>query len=114
MPDNLARVLADLLAYQNWWNATSPAKDQAINAAGVALRKGPNLLFVRHATRGTWEFPGGVIESGETPEQAAQREAIEEAGAPEGLGLTPAAETDHDGVHYTLFIADAPDDYTPA
>jgi len=111
----LHRVLSDLLGYQNWWNATSPppAKDQGINAAGVALRKGDRLMFVRHAERGSWEFPGGMIEPDETPQQAAQREAIEEAGAPEGLDLTQIAEIDSNGVHYTLFVAAVPDEYHP-
>ncbi len=32
--------------------------------------------------RGTWEFPGGTIEEGETPEVAARREFVEEVGCP--------------------------------
>ena len=113
--DDLHRVLGDLLGYEHWWQATSPARDQAINAAGLAMRKPDGrVLFVRHGQRGTWEFPGGMIEPGEAPEQAAQREAIEEAGAPEGLALTPAAEIDSNGVHYTLLIAGVPEDFVPS
>ena len=40
-----------------------------------------SLLLVRNLRRSGWEFPGGGILDGESPEQAARREAAEEAGA---------------------------------
>ena len=38
-------------------------------------------VFVRHKDRNTWEIPGGHIEVGETPDEAAKREIYEETGA---------------------------------
>ncbi len=38
-------------------------------------------VFVRHQDRTTWEFPGGHIEEGEIPDDAASRELKEESGA---------------------------------
>lgn len=53
------------------------------SAAGICYRAGDSVLLVlRAATAGdfphTWGFPGGGIEQGETPEQAAIRESQEE------------------------------------
>lgn len=46
----------------------------------AASRKG-EWLFVKHRLRNTWEIPGGHIEEGESPYDAACRELGEETGA---------------------------------
>ncbi|VDN46673.1 conserved protein of unknown function [Petrocella atlantisensis] len=33
-------------------------------------------VFVRHKDRNTWEIPGGHIEVGETPDEAAKRDQL--------------------------------------
>lgn len=38
------------------------------------------ILLVRQAESGRWSVPGGVIEPGEAPDAAAQREVLEETG----------------------------------
>ena len=54
------------------------------HAGGVVVRRdGPELRFLLVTARrqpGLWVFPKGHIEIGETPEQAAVREVVEEAG----------------------------------
>lgn len=40
-------------------------------------------IYVRHHDRSTWEIPGGHIEEGESPDDAAGRELMEETGAVE-------------------------------
>jgi 8-oxo-dGTP diphosphatase len=47
----------------------------------VAARFKGKWIFVRHHERDTFEIPGGHIESGETPFEAAGRELKEETGA---------------------------------
>jgi mutator protein MutT len=49
-------------------------------AAAVCIQNGKVLLASRPENKppSGWEFPGGKLESGETPQQAARRELAEE------------------------------------
>lgn len=54
-------------------------------AAGILFRTADGQMLLMHRGDGgdyprTWGFPGGHLEEGETPEQAARREALEETG----------------------------------
>ena len=67
-------------------------EDTSITHAGIALQAedtGRVLLLQRAYdpedapnVRGTWEFPGGGLDDGETPQKAAWREFCEETGLP--------------------------------
>lgn len=61
--------------------------------AAVIFREG-KILITRRASgekhEGWWEFPGGKIEDGETPENCLQRELLEELGITAGIGALVA------------------------
>ena len=57
----------------------------------IISRYGDKWVFVRHRDRQTWEIPGGHIEAGESPDDAASRELKEETGAFE-FDLVPVAD----------------------
>ncbi|RPH31272.1 MAG: NUDIX domain-containing protein [Bacteroidales bacterium] len=49
--------------------------------AVIAAQYRGKWVWVKHRERDTWEIPGGHIEKGETADEAASRELIEETGA---------------------------------
>jgi 8-oxo-dGTP pyrophosphatase MutT (NUDIX family) len=48
--------------------------------AGAFIVEDGKVLLLRHKKYGVWLQPGGHIESGETPDEAAKRETVEETG----------------------------------
>lgn len=55
--------------------------DELIKFAVIISRSKGKWVFCKHKDRTTLEVPGGHREQGETPDEAAKRELIEETGA---------------------------------
>ena len=70
-----------------------------LRVAAAVVRRDGRWLMTQRPPGGPlglqWEFPGGKIEPGETPEQALEREVREELGVGATAGATLAIET-HD------------------
>lgn len=85
----------------------SPKADsEKVKAAGTLVVADGNVLFLRRGNGGDhpgeWAFPGGHIESGETPEEAARRETQEETGY-EPQKLIELGKSDDGAVEFTTF-----------
>ncbi|WP_367132236.1 MULTISPECIES: NUDIX hydrolase [Streptomyces] len=61
---------------------TQPAPEQPAIAAAIVVHDGGVLMVQRRVKEGEllWQFPAGKVEAGESPEEAAAREALEETG----------------------------------
>lgn len=78
-----------------------------IKVAAAVIRDG-NRIFATQRGYGEfkdwWEFPGGKIEAGETPEQALLREIKEELDADVIIGpLVRTVEWDYPDFHLTMY-----------
>ena len=77
-----------------------------IEVAAAVIRRG-NEVFATQRGYGEfkdwWEFPGGKIEPGESPQQALEREIHEELDATIEVGeLLQTVEWDYPGFHLTM------------
>lgn len=71
--------------------------------ATVICKRDGRVLYVRKP-KSRWALPGGKLEAGETPEQAAIRELCEETGL-QDLKLVYLAEYEKDKVVHYVFMA---------
>jgi 8-oxo-dGTP diphosphatase len=70
-----------------WWWLRRSRHEGAL----VAVYGDQALLLLRSSYRKEWNFPGGTIRRGETPEEAARRELAEEVGL-EADALLPVGD----------------------
>ena len=90
--------------------AKQPAKRRAIwtpVVTGLIRKNGKILLGLRpkgESLAGAWEFPGGKIDAGESPEHALHRELQEELGIEAEVGKLRLAHTHSYGERGVLLI----------
>lgn len=109
-----------------WADKHKPAADEdddeddlPAEAGGVAFVTPDGwALFVRYgpdhgSNPGQWAFPGGTLEEGERPIEAAHREAVEETGRAPGEDMALVDRSADHGADYSTFKADVPGRFIP-
>jgi 8-oxo-dGTP diphosphatase len=74
---------------QKSMESKSPAPNKAVDCVGVICFRGEDVLLIQRGKaprKGDWSIPGGRIEKGETEEEAAIRELMEETSISATLG----------------------------
>lgn len=64
--------------------------------ASAAILDGDRLLLTRRSDNGEWCMPGGAVDAGETPAEAAVREVFEETGLTVKITALLAVHSDPD------------------
>src|SRR5579864_4267295 len=84
------------------------------HAAGViCMSKAGRILMMRRTDGEGWAFPGGGIEEGETPADAALRECFEETGYTLKKVSGPLMRRIKNGVDFTTFLGDCEEEFAP-
>ncbi len=79
----------------------------AIFGSGIMFRHGKFVFLIQRSDDGTWCQPGGKVEPGELPINAARREVLEEVGYQYDGPLTPHSVSGD----YLTFRAEVPDKF---
>ena len=78
----------------------------ALDFVVVVARSRRGVVLVYNRYRHVWELPGGLIDTGESPGDAALRELAEEAGCvPHGVEWLGVVEVDDGGTHFGAVFA---------
>ncbi len=105
-------VAQGCLALENGTIASRPHRDRRPpiphrDVAAALVWRGPHLLIARRPEEGLlgglWEFPGGKVETGETPAAAVRREVREEIGMDIEI-LSALEEVKHAYSHFRITL----------
>src|SRR3954453_21887466 len=96
MRRGLLRIYRRLPTLGRRWVVRTIAPSFTVGAMAIIERADGSRLFVRHVYRNHWGVPGGLLERGETPEDAVAREVFEEVGLRITLLGEPAVVVDAD------------------
>jgi 8-oxo-dGTP diphosphatase len=84
------------------------AERRTLEVVGAVIVRDGEILCARRGpggeTGGLWEFPGGKVEPGETPQQALRREIAEELGCTITVG-DHLTTTTHEYAEVTIVLA---------